>query len=373
MRRGLQRDVRTVQGGQSGRIVRRTAVVAALVVTLGVGWWAGRATLAEPTTQESVAPQQVDATVTEATVGRSVTYSATVTQEFTTIASNAVPGTVTHVGVPEVNVGDELYAVDGTPVRAVEGSTPFWRDLASGAVGPDVAQLEQALVAQGFLKGTADEKFTYATSRAVRAWQNASGREQTGVVLHGEVVAVPTLPTTVKLAEAVHIGQVLAGGEPAVLARQAAPSFALQLMAEQASQVPPDAAVAVKFQDTVWSAIITGTDVGENGVTALILAAPDGGPVCGQECGLLPADETVSLMADVQLVPSVTGPGVPAAAVRTAASGSTYVVRQDGTQVPVTVKASGDGIAVIDGLDIGDTVRVLGAGTPEQGLDRGGE
>lgn len=360
---------RVVQARQDGRAARRVAGLVALAVAAGAGWWAGHATWAEPTTAQSAAPQRVEATVTEATVGRSVTYSATVTQAFTTIASNALAGTVTHVGAAEVNVGDELYSVDGIPVRAVQGSTPFWRDLGIGATGPDVAQLEHALVTLGYL-GEADEKFTAATDRAVRAWQKAAGRERTGVVLHGEIVAVPALPTTVKLDEAVRVGLVLAGGESAVLARQATPSFALALMADQASQVPPDAAVTVKFQDKAWPAVITGTEVGENSLTTLTLAAPDGGPVCGPDCALLPAEQTVSLMADVELVPSATGPGVPAAAVRTDAAGETYVLAADGTHVPVTVTASGDGIAVVDGLEIGDTVLVLD-GTADVGPDAG--
>lgn len=338
-----------------------------LAAAVGSGWWAGRATLVQPAHEVDAAPRQVEATVTDATVGRSVTYNVTVTQDFTPVASNALAGTVTHVGAGAVDVGDEIYSVDGTPVRVLVGGTPFWRDLAVGAVGPDVEQLEQALVTLGYLGGAADAKFTAATDRAVRAWQKATTHEQTGVVRHGEVVAVPALPTTVRLDKAVGAGLVLAGGEPVVLARGDVPVFALVLMPDQAAQVPPDAAVSVQLKDRTWPAVIMQTEVEEDGTYRLLLAAPGGGPVCGADCALLPPDETVSLRSSVALVPAASGPGVPVAAVRTDEAGATYVLRPDGTRAPVTVRGSGDGIAVVDGLSVGETVVALDASGPAGG------
>ena len=58
-------------------------------------------------------------------------------------------------------------------------------------------------------------------------------------------------------------------------------------------------------------------------------------------------------------MPQVEGPGVPAAAVQTDASGGTYVVDAQGTKRPVSVEASGDGIAIVSGLKIGDQVIVV--------------
>lgn len=347
----------------SYRAPRWIAVAVAIAASLALGWWAGRATLVEAGSDESAAPQRVEATVSEATVGRSVTYNATVTQSFTPVASNVLAGTVTHVGDDAVDVGDEIYAVDGLAVRVVEGATPFWRDLKYGAIGPDVLQLERALAALDFLDEKPDDTYDGGTYRAVWAWQKATGHVLTGMVAHGEVAAVPTLPTTVKLEDAVGTGLVLAGGEPVVLARQETPLFALVLMQDQAAQVPPDAEVTVAFEKRTWPALVTGTTIDDDGSYHLALAAPDGGPVCGKECGLLPAQETVSLMADIALVPSATGPGVPAAAVHTDDAGATYVNLPDGTREPVTVVAAGDGIAVIDGLDVGDVVLVLDTAT----------
>ena len=74
---------------------------------------------------------------------------------------------------------------------------------------------------------------------------------------------------------------------------------------------------------------------------------------------------TLSVPASAPAKWVTSGPGAPVAAVRTAADGSTYVLLPDGTQRPVTVKASGDGVAILEGVGIGTLVVVLdAAGTP---------
>lgn len=357
--------VESSSGTRRARATRRLAFGLVVCGAVAAGWWAARATLVQPAQAQEDVHQTVTATVAEATVGRSVTYNVTVTQAFAPVASNALAGTVTHLGGAEVGVGDELYSVDGVAVRVVGGRTPFWRDLAIGVVGPDVAQLERALVALGHLEGDADDTYTAATYRAVWAWQKATGRTPTGVVPHGEVVAVPHLPTTVQVGDAVRTGLVLVGGEPVILTRPDVPEFELVLMPDQAAQVPPDAEVGVTFADRMWPAVVT-TTIADDGSHHLTLASPDGGPVCGQDCASLPAQETVSLMADVALVPGATGAGVPAAAVRTDDAGRTYVLRPDGSRTPVGVTGAGDGIAIVDGLAVGDTVVVLDGSLPTE-------
>lgn len=94
--------------------------------------------------------------------------------------------------------------------------------------------------------------------------------------------------------------------------------------------------------------------------TEMTLAAPDGGPVCGADCATLPGDEQLTLPSEVIVVPEVTGASVPAASVRTGTDGATYVRLADGTQIAVTVVASGQGVAIVDGIDLGDVVLVSG-------------
>jgi peptidoglycan hydrolase-like protein with peptidoglycan-binding domain len=100
-------------------------------------------------------------------------------------------GVVTEVPTPGSvrKFGDRLYAVDNVPVFLLRGDMPAWRELASGmADGPDVRQLEQSLRALGLFRGEPDQRFSPATTDAVRRWQKAVGLERTGRLPLGSVV-----------------------------------------------------------------------------------------------------------------------------------------------------------------------------------------
>lgn len=349
---------------QRGSWWRRTAFVLALAVAAGAGWWGAHVTLVPAKASEAAAPSTVTATVQQASVGRAVSFNATVTQPFALVATNGLAGIVTAVGPGgTVSPGDLLYSVAGRGVYAVDGSTPFYRDLELKATGPDVTELQQALAAWGYSARTSGV-FDAATTTAVKAWQTATKQPATGVVTLGTVLAVPQLPAAVKLGPALVRGAHVSGGEPGVLARAGQPSFALLLSSDQASLVPAGARVDVHSGSSTWPAVVSHSSVDQNGNTSLGLTAPDGSLVCGTTCASLPADEHATLLAEVHLVPESSGPAVPVAAVRTGADGSTYVLTPAGTRTDVTVKASGDGLAVVDGLTVGSQVIVLDASTP---------
>ena len=111
--------------------------------------------------------------------------------------SGQVQGTVT--ALPNAGAviqrGQALYSVDNRPVILLYGDLPAWRRLAAGmADGPDVKQLEQNLAALGHASEAdmpVDERFTSATTAAVRRWQKANGMEETGVVELGQTVFLP--------------------------------------------------------------------------------------------------------------------------------------------------------------------------------------
>jgi hypothetical protein len=89
--------------------------------------------------------------------------------------------------------GQELYAVDGTPVILFYGGTPPWRPLYAGVTpGRDAAQLNRNLIALGYGAGLGDSDcFTGATVYAVDRWQAARGLPVTGTVPLGEVAYAP--------------------------------------------------------------------------------------------------------------------------------------------------------------------------------------
>lgn len=111
---------------------------------------------------------------------------------------NHINGTLTRLaGKGEViERGQVLYEVDGRPVRLLHGDRPAWRTLSEGVTdGPDVRQLEENLVALGHANRrnlTVDDKFTSATTEAIKRWQKATGVDQDGAVELGEVVFLPT-------------------------------------------------------------------------------------------------------------------------------------------------------------------------------------
>lgn len=349
------------------RAVRWLAFATAILTACSLGWWAGRSTVVDSAPTEPTA-QPLTVAVTEGTVGKSLTFNVTVSQPLRLVAANLLSGVVTSApsGVTAAP-GDALYAVAGVTVRAVEGDVPFYRDLVAGVKGEDVAELQSALAHLGFLTGAVDGRFGHDTTRAVKAWQRSTGSEQTGVVRLGELVAIPTLPSTVTLDESIHLGAVLVGSEPAVRVPGDEPAFALVVTSDQARLIPPGARVDVRSGDTVWNAVVGGaTTDGTSDTVSLALRAPDGTSVCGDDCLALPAQETAYLLGQVHVVPEASGPIIPAAAIRTRATGETYVVRQDGSEQPVTVAASADGVVVVDGLHTGDVVLVFGDVQPSE-------
>lgn len=225
-------------------------------------------------------------------------------------------------------------------------------------------QLQQALVSLGYLSGGVDGKFGSSTYEAVRDWQEDLGQARSGRVRLGELVAVPGLPQSVSLGEDVVVGHLLAGGEPALSARTGDVVFELVLSADQATLVPAGAAVTIPTEDGQWEAVAGERSQDENGNTVYTLTAPDGGPVCGQECDELPAQEESSILSQVHVVPTVSGPTVPVAAIRTEVDGARYVLLSDGQEADVQVLASSGGVAVVDGVDVGQQVQIGADGSP---------
>ncbi|MGN8244245.1 peptidoglycan-binding domain-containing protein [Cellulomonas soli] len=252
----------------------------------------------------------------------------------------------------------------GTTVRVIVGAVPFYRPLAAGTAGTDVRQLQDALVALGYL-GRSDGTFGTTTDRAVRAWQKANGAAPTGQVALGELIAVPALPSELRLGDEITLGALIAGGEDAVIGRTGSQDFRAVLSTEQAQLIAHDTQFVVSYDDQTWTAIVADSAVDEDGNTVMRLTAPGGGPVCADACARLPGDEVVTLRATALVVPETRGPSVPVAALRTATNGSSYVLLADGQSVTVTSLASAQGLAVVEGLQVGQVVLIGDAPQPK--------
>lgn len=91
-----------------------------------------------------------------------------------------------------VREGQALYRIDTVPVTRLDGRVPAWRALEAGIDdGTDIAQLESALLRLGY--GTdvdldADGEWTWATTHAVKEWQDDHDLDETGKLPLGSVV-----------------------------------------------------------------------------------------------------------------------------------------------------------------------------------------
>lgn len=100
-----------------------------------------------------------------------------------------------------VRQGQVLYRVDEAPVVLLYGATPAYRTLSAGAyasqvTGRDVAQLNHDLVALGDVRrsdvDSAWDEFNWATRAGVQKLQHRLGVKQTGRLMRGDVVFLPT-------------------------------------------------------------------------------------------------------------------------------------------------------------------------------------
>lgn len=112
---------------------------------------------------------------------------------YTVLAENSGRFTWLPANGDVIRQGERVYEVNGRSVPLFYGSVPLWRELKAGmSDGRDVLQLERNLQALGYGSYLAvDQTFSEATKSAVKAWQDALGVTENGVVKPGEVVVQP--------------------------------------------------------------------------------------------------------------------------------------------------------------------------------------
>lgn len=341
---------------------RRWLIGAVAVGIFALGLWAGRATLASVASVPTAESSAVAVEVTDQTLSQMLSLNVTVSRQQGPVAANLLAGVVTRVRSGNTLAeGDCPYWVSAVPVCAIKGSTPMYRALSVGATGSDVAEVRSALHRLGYLGSAAGDSYDVACRDAVRAWQRHLGASPTGELALGTLLVMDRLPATIALAPELRPGSQLAGGESLIMQSTGTPEFSLVVTPDQAGLVPSDARLKVHFESQVWPARISGSRTLENGSTSFALVAPDGGVVCGNDCGRLPPGTQTYLSSDIEVVPPTTGPVVPVAAIITTASGSTVVYVVDPASgetsaTPVRVRASLNGMAVVSGVSVGQRV-----------------
>lgn len=341
-----------------------TATGLALVVGIGGGWAAK--SLLTPPSPLPTAPGYVLATATQDTVARSLSLDAKAVWAGGAQVDGSLPGTVTSVkakGAAQVRVGQTVFDVDLKPVVVAEGSVPAFRDMTAGVNGADVTQLQRFLNTVTGAHGPVDGKFGTGLTAQVKAWQKAMRVPATGNVPKGSLLFVPTLPAVMSVSDQVRVGSSAPVGAPALKVLPAAPSFSVLLPTNQASMTKPGMPVRLSLGQSNWSGRISrlGAPGDDGSVLAVIGPTVGATSVCGASCSAVPvAGATVN--AAIEVVPATTGVTVPTQALVVDANGGAAVLDAEGRSVPVTVKATSGGIAVVDGLADGRQIRVPTSG-----------
>jgi hypothetical protein len=158
----------------------------------------GYATSLATVTRESLTSQ----TEVDATLGDAGTWTVTAPQSSSSAGpSSGSPASGTLTWLPQVGwtvrQGQAIYKVSGTPVVLLYGNVPAYRDLSEGLTGPDVTELNTALVKLGYLKASSlgprsgwDDD-SAATAYGVEQYQLHYGMTETGTLSLGEAVFLP--------------------------------------------------------------------------------------------------------------------------------------------------------------------------------------
>lgn len=227
----------------------------------------------------------------------------------TITVSATLPGTVVQSAEPgdSASPGSLLTVVDDQPVVVLDGELPMWRDLADGTEGPDVEQLERALVDAGFDPDdeiTVDEEYTSATARMVEDWQESIGAPETGRVALGSVVFVAE---PMRVESALDPGTVVAPGEAVVTLASESRVAIADVPVADAIDLAVDDAVEVRLPDrTVIDGVATSIVTGGDPSTRRVEIELDAGDLAVANLGAVEVDLSWSeiVAADVATLPA---------------------------------------------------------------------
>lgn len=343
-----------------GSVARRVAVVVVVAVAVLAGVWAGRTVLAPPA-DPFEASTPVIYEVVEGSIGRSLPTTVLAQWDLTVVASAAGDGTVTSVDLAdgsEVGAGDVVATIDLRPVVVAEGEVPAFRAMAEGTRGDDVAQLQRLLAGLGFAvdaTGVFDEQ----TTAAVSDWQSTLGVDPDGQVALGDVVFVEDLPGRMAVAPGIRRGTRVGAGVSLLLAVPSEPRWWMLLTREQSSQVRPGTPVIVDIGgSSIEAAVERIVEDVDQGRFEAEIAASDGDSLCPAGCAdVVPLDEEIHVFpAALELTVERTGPVVPISGLVSTPDGRSVVTMSDGTERAVTIVGASAGLAVVDGVEVGESI-----------------
>lgn len=347
--------------GRKRRIRGSALWLAVIAIVSSLAFWAGRVTFVTPELPLEN-PDPVLYSVEDGEVGRVMRLLASAVWEAETTIRADASGKITSVAVAsgdEVRAGDVVFTVDLRPVVAAEGAIPAFRSLAAGSEGADVLQLEHFLAQIGLYTGSQTGEFGEDLESAVAEWQRGLQVEPDGVVRLGDLVWFPDLPARISPTSLLQVGLSLMGGEDVLEVLADAPVVSIQLDDQQRQLIPTTGRAIVYAGEATWEGEISEVR-SDSGLLTLMLAGVGGGPICRDDCGRIPTGPAIGYPVDIVIVPKAEGPLVPVAAITTLPDGSTVVTLEDGSRMAVSILSEGDGLAVVDGVEVGQRILVNG-------------
>ncbi len=334
---------------------------------VGSAIWAGAYIWASPDDTRLEQSEPLTVAVTEDSIGRSIRFSATASWPVEGKVRSTRPGTLTSQHTPGAVIvatpGSEIFSVDLVAATAMLGDVPAYRSMVEGDVGPDVAQLQRFLISEGLYDGDPDGEFDPATRSSVLAWESDRGYIPDGIVQLGQVAFFADLPARLTLRNGVETGVSVAPGSELFDILGSTPQFRISVPIEQSDELEPGQEVSLVHSNAEWSAVTANSrlDLQSGSATWDLVAATGSGAPCGEDCEqLILAGDPTRLMANVVVVERLTGPSLPVPAIRSSVAQGTHIQTPKGETVAVTVVASDLGVAILDGVEVGQLAVVEG-------------
>lgn len=302
-----------------------------------------------PTSTQPVIRQDLsEQTSIDATLGYAGSYSV-LNEDQGTITWLPAAGQVIHEG-------QILYRVSDNPVVLLYGSTPVYRALSEGVSGPDVTQLNAALVALGYATSSeispTSDYFGSETTLALESLQKALGLSQTGTLSLGEAVFLPSAARISTVSAT--LGAPAQPGQAVLAASSVTRQVVINLDAADQSEVSVGDKVTITLPDgrTAPGTVTSVGKVATSGSTPTVTVdvTPDDPAAVGSLDGApVQVSITTASVTDALVVP------VDALLARASGGYAVEVVAPDGVRHLVTVS-----LGLFD--DAAGLVQVTGAG-----------
>ncbi len=264
-------------GGIPRRRLRRWVTAAAVVVLVAIvvvvvtdPFKSGHA--AQSGVQDNSYPTSI-ATVTRQSLSSQSEVEATLGYAGSYTVIGHVQGSATALPAlgQVISNGQSLYSVDGSPVVLLYGSTPAYRSLSSGTSGSDVEQLNSDLVSLGYATSAelspTSEDFGYWTTVGVEKLQAALGVTETGTLVLGQAVFLPSALRVTTLSAT--LGGPISG--PVLQGTSTTRQVTIALDASEQSEVKVGDHVTISLPDNQTTSGVVSS------VGTVAVASPSGG------------------------------------------------------------------------------------------------